>query len=122
MPVLVALIGVVLAGMGAVCLVAPDRFRRLLSVWKRRLWINVGILLRLLIGIVLIAGARQTGLPTFIMVLGIVTLVAALITPLLGYDRLFAFADWWAARPNGLVRVWAVLAMALGVAVLYAAL
>jgi hypothetical protein len=118
---LVALVGVVVAGAGIACLVAPARFRRLLSRWTRKRWINAGILLRLAAGLVFLAGAPQTGLPRLVLLLGIVTLAAGLLTPLLGYHRLFAFADWWAARPTSLIRLWALLATGLGLLIVYAA-
>ncbi len=121
MVVLVGLIGLALAVIAGLVLLSPAGSRRLLTLTKQRRWINVAILLRIVIGLVLIAAARQTGLPGFILVLGVIILLSGLLAPLLGYDRLLAFADWWANRPASLIRVWALLALFLGLLLLYSA-
>jgi hypothetical protein len=82
----------------------------------------VAFLLRIVLGLLLVAGAWRTRLPAVVLVLGVITLLSGLLAPLLGYHRLRAFAAWWASRPASLIRIWALLALALGLALLYAAL
>ncbi len=120
--VLVGLAGLGLVVIAVLFLISPDRARGLLTLTKRRWWMNAAFLFRIVVGLVLIAGAPETGLPTLVLVLGVISLLSGLLAPLLGYDRLLAFVDWWAARPAGLIRVWALLALALGLVLLYAAI
>lgn len=118
---LVVVVGLALAGLGAVSAVVPRQFHRLLFLVKQKRWLNVAMLVRLLIGVVMIAAAPATRLPRFVLVAGIITLLSGLIAPLLGHDRLIRMAEWWATRPDGLVRLWGILALALGLLIVYAA-
>ncbi len=120
--VLVGLAGLGLVVIAVLCLVSPSRARGLLAVTRRRRWMNAAFLFRMVVGLVLIAAARETGLPTLVFVLGVVSLLSGLLAPLLGYGRLLAFVDWWATCPAGLIRLWAVFALVLGLVLLYAAL
>jgi hypothetical protein len=118
---LVAVVGVALAGLGAVSAVVPTQFRRLLQVVKRKRWLNLAMLLRILIGVLMIAASPGARLPRFLLVVGVVTLLSGLLSPLLGHDRLIRMAEWWARRPAGLIRLWGLLALVLGMLVVYAA-
>ncbi len=121
MAVLVGLLGLGLVVIAALFLVSPDHARGLLNLTRRRRWMNAAFLFRIVVGLVLIAAARQTGLPGPIFVLGVISLLSGLLAPLLGYHRLVGWVDWWASRPAGLIRVWALLALGLGFVFLYAA-
>jgi hypothetical protein len=121
MVVLVTILGLALVLLGFACLVAPARFRALLALSTQRRWIAVAILLRLFFGVVLMAAATRTALPNFTFALWSVALASGLVAPLLGYDRLVGFTSWWLARSHLLLRTWAILAIALGGLLLYAA-
>ncbi|MFB3819727.1 MAG: hypothetical protein ACE147_18885 [Candidatus Methylomirabilales bacterium] len=117
----VVLVGLALAGLGAVSAAVPRQFHRLLLLVEQKRWLNLAMLLRLLIGVVMLAAAPGTRLPRFVLAAGIVTLLSGLLSPLLGHDRLVRMAAWWARRPDGLVRLWGLLAFALGLLIVYAA-
>jgi len=117
----VALAGLALAGLGAVSAAVPRQFHRLLFLAKQRRWLNLGMLLRILVGVLMIAAAPAARLPRFVLVVGILTLLSGLLSPLLGHDRLLRMAEWWARRPDRLVRLWGLVALALGILMVYAA-
>ena len=72
-------------------------------------------------GIICVLGANQTRWPTFILVVGIVLIVAGVLLPFIGMERIERFANFWLQLPDGVIRVWAVMAMAFGAVLVWAA-
>ncbi len=66
------------------------------------------------IGVVLILAASRSRTPRLLRVVGGVVLLAGLMTPVVGVERVRAILDWEAAQGTGLIRAGAVLAVALG--------
>jgi hypothetical protein len=58
--------------------------------------------------------------PTTIRILGVVIIVAGLITPLLGVERARMIVEWWATQGSGFMRAWAGFALAFGLFLAYA--
>ena len=69
---------------------------------------------RIGIGLVLMLAAPGSRAPKTLRALGAIVFVAGLATPLFGVDRARAVADWAATQGTGLLRVGAVMALALG--------
>jgi len=76
--------------------------------------------LRLLLGVALIFSAPESRAPSLLAVLGVVTIVAGLVTPLFGLRRFAALLRWWSERPPALVRAWCVLVLLLGAGLVWA--
>ena len=76
----------------------------------------------LALGVLLLAAASSTRFPWAIGALGVLSLAAAVSLPLLGYERLREFVDWWMARPQGFVRGWSLAACGFGAFLVWAAL
>ena len=112
----VAVIGIVFIGFGILGIASPATLIRLTSaVVQSRVGIYAAAALRLAFGIVLIAAASASHFPQTLLVLGVITIVAAILVPFIGIKRLRALVDWWIARPPGLIRAWAAIAVALGI-------
>jgi len=75
---------------------------------------------RVVFGVILVLVAPSSRAPRVLRLLGLIMLVAGLTTPFFGLDRARAMLDWWSARGPAFMRVWAGLAVALGVFVVYA--
>jgi hypothetical protein len=70
--------------------------------------------LRVVIGLVLMLVAPVSRAPRTLRVIGAVVLVAGFVTPLVGVERTRAILDWELTQGTALVRVVAVLVLALG--------
>jgi hypothetical protein len=70
--------------------------------------------IRVAIAIVLIMVAPHSRSPRLLRALGAVVLVAGLVTPLFGVERTRAILEWESTQGTALIRVGAVLALALG--------
>src|SRR5438876_555530 len=70
--------------------------------------------LRIVIGLVLVLVAPISRAPRGLRALGVIVVLAGLATPLFGVERTRAVLDWEAEQGTALVRLGAVLALALG--------
>jgi hypothetical protein len=116
----VALFGITIILLGVLGLIRPgDLMRLVLGTWQSRKGFYFSIGIRVVFGIVLLLAASQSRFPEVFRVLGIISLVAAMAAPFLGFDRLQRFVQKWAKRSPGLIRGWSVMAAAFGVFLLY---
>jgi hypothetical protein len=105
---------------GLVGVVTPDS----LMVVGRHMATPVGLYvvaaLRVGIGLVLIVVAPISRVPRTLRWLGAFVLVAGLATPFFGLERTRATLDWIATQGTALIRVGAVLAVAIGACIAFA--
>jgi len=117
----VVVLGLLIAGVGAIALFAPTRLLAIARwfVTPRGLYAAIGI--RLLVGSLLVTAAPSLRWPGASRVLGILIVAAGLLTPVIGLERSRAFLQWWSARGSGLHRLWGAGALGLGLALVLAA-
>jgi hypothetical protein len=120
--VAVMMIGVAVAGLGLVGLVAPAQLLDLGRSLLTETGLYVVAAVRVAFGLLLLFAARLSRMPRTLRVLGIVIIVAGLTTPLFGVERSIAMFNWLSAQAPALVRVMATFAIAFGTLVVYATL
>ena len=121
MTALVAIFGVLIAALGAAGVVSPRVLIGLVdSVWRGPRGIYGVATVRLVLGVVLVVAAPDCRFPEIVRILGILSLVSAVVLPLLGRERLRTMIDWWISRPGGFIRAWSLVAVAFGVFLGYA--
>jgi len=119
----VALFGIAIILLGVLGLARPGNLIRLvLGAWqsKKGFYFSIGI--RVVFGIVLLLVASQSRFPDAFRVLGIISLVAAMAAPFLGFVRLQRFVQKWTKRSPGFIRGGSVMVVTLGVFLLYGSL
>lgn len=100
--------------MGAWGLFAPGSIFAFISGWSSKSGFWLAVLLRLCFGLSLWFAAPDTRLPTSLGVLGAVVVLSAASLPLVGYDRFERVLRWWTARSPFVMRLWSLLATAIG--------
>jgi hypothetical protein len=112
--VVVTLVGAVVVVFGLIGMAQPQRLMAWVkSAWLLdRLWLPVGI--RLVLGAVLIHAAPDCRLPQAVRVIGVISIISAIVILLAGSQRVSAFADWWARQPPTFVRYWCLAATLFG--------
>jgi hypothetical protein len=112
-------IGVVLVLIGAISFAAPG----LLLALGRSVITPTGLYaiaaLRIVIGLGFVFAAPVSRTPRLIRVLGVIVIIAGLSTPWFGVTRARAVMDWWASAGPLLMRVDAVVGIAIGGFLLY---
>ncbi len=121
MTIAIATIGLLVFALGVVGLVQPASLLGLVErPWRSRAGLYGAIAFRAAFGILLVTAASGTHFPRTLGALGLLSLVSAALIPLLGFDRMRRFIDWWLARPPGGVRIWSCVACAFGGFLVYA--
>lgn len=120
MKTLAFLIGLIIIAVGAVGILAPSGL-----VWLAQHSVTPGMLyfiaaFRVAFGLLLISVASASRAPKALRVFAFIPLVAGIATPFVGVERAPAMIEWWLQQGSGLVRLLAVLLLALGGFVAYA--
>lgn len=113
-------IGLFVAAIGMVGIVAPHSLQAIARYSVTPLGLYVAAAVRVAFGVVLIRAAPASRAPKALRVLGFIALVGGLITPFIGVDRARAISDWWSAQGPVLIRLWPALAFVFGVFIAYA--
>jgi hypothetical protein len=121
MTVLVVIFGALIAALGAAGVASPRVLIGFVdSAWRSPRGIYGIVAARLVLGVVLVVAAPDCRFPEIVRVLGILSLVSAVLLPLLGRERLRPMIEWWISRPGGFIRAWSLVAVAFGIFVGYA--
>ena len=121
MTVIVAVFGVLVALLGLVGLVQPERFRSMFTAMDSQTRFIIAIALRLAMGGVLWWLADELRHPHVMRVLAAIAIFAAVMLLIMGRERLDRLIGWWLSRSDGLLRVSALFAAAFGVFLVYVA-
>ena len=123
MTLLVAFFGAITLALGALGVARPATMMKLVDrPWQSRNAIAFASLSRLVLGALLIVAADETRFPGVITSLGVLSIAGAVAIPMLGFELMRRFVDWWLARPQAFIRAWGLLAGAFGGFLIYAAL
>jgi len=95
-------------------LAAPRSIGEFVRSWSTigGMWLAVG--LRLAFATVLWFAAPLSRTEMVLQVLAGLVLLSAAVLAIFGFPRFKKFIDWWIGLPNGLVRVWCIVAIVLG--------
>ena len=108
-----------IAAFGVIVLVKPalaHDFTRLLAD-KTGMWVATAI--RAVLGLGLLAAASDSKAPILLKILGLLILIVAIVTPILGLDRHRRMIDWWLARSRTVEMFWGAAAFVFGVGLNY---
>ena len=117
---LVRFIALFVVAVGVFGLVAPRGLVTAVGALVTPLGLYAVAALRVLFGIGLLLAAPPSRAPRVLRVLGIVILVAGIITPFFGVERSRAIVDWWSTQGTAFMRVLGGLAVVFGAFVMYA--
>ena len=111
---------VLVAALGVMGLVSPSKLLRLEEYSRKPPARYITSAVRLLVGVALFFAAPQSRAAGVLSTLGIFIFVAGVITLFFGPERFPRLVDWWSAHGPAVARLWAALALALGVFLAYA--
>jgi len=116
---IVSVVSIFVAGMGVLGLASPTRMISFVSRWQSKTGLWVAFIIRLAFGISLWLVAPTSRAPVVLQVLAVVSVVSALVLPLLGVSRFKSFLSWWSSQSPAFMRVWLAVAVVLGVFILW---
>ena len=113
-------LGLALAVLGLVGVVSPFTLLSFGRSIQTTTALYVIAALRVVFGIVLYAAASGSRLPRVLRAIGIVVVVAGVLTPFFGVQRSEAVLGWLSGHGPMYIRAWAAVAAALGLFVVFA--
>jgi hypothetical protein len=116
---IVSVVSIFVAGMGVLGLASPARMVSFVSRWQSKTGLWVAFIVRLAFGISLWLVAPASRAPVVLQVLAVVSVVSALVLPLVGVSRFKSMLSWWSSQSPGFMRVWLAVAVVVGVFVLW---
>jgi len=119
--ILIRIVGIVFIFAGVVYLLKPDVMKRIMEFFKQGKRIYLAGLIRLVLAIIFLLGASECKKPWVIIAFGILFIIGGLLIFILGLEKLKRWIEWWQKQSNLLLRVLAVIALALGAIIIYSA-
>ena len=118
-PVLALVVGVLLVIQGLLGILAPDAFIGVVRLFQSPSMIYVAAVLRIAIGIVLLCAVTESRLPMFLRIFGVLVVIGGVLIPFIGVQFAHIILALW-SRGFALVRLFALVSLALGLLTLYA--
>lgn len=118
--IIVLLLSLFVAGMGLLSIFAPRRANHIARMFSGRSGLYVATAIRLVLGAALLFLANTSRAPIALRILGVIILIVGIVVLLLGLERHRRLIDWWLSMGTGIQRAWGVVALALGVFLIYA--
>jgi len=107
------------AVLGAIGVVSPGALLRIARHFQTPSGLYAAAALRIILGSALLLAAPTSRAPRAIRAIGVIILVAGLITPFFGLDRFRGILEWWSAQGPIFMRVWAGVALTFGCIMAY---
>lgn len=111
------------AAIGGACLwglIVPRQLTKFVrTYWQRKSSMPVAVIARLILGSLLIAAAPDTRYPLAFQVIGWVAIVAAMLLPIFGKQRVGRIIAWLDERPKTLMRLWLIFGLAFAAFIIF---
>ena len=120
MSVIVAVSGLLIIAMGVLGAISPPRLLALVARFQSQRGLYVLAALRVVIGVALLMAAAGSRAPAFLGILGVVSVIAGVATTFFGVHRFQAILSWWSLRSAVLLRLWCLVVLSLGAALVWA--
>ena len=91
------------------------------AAWQYRAALFVAVMVRFLVGVLLVMAAPHSHFPLAFEILGWLAIVAALLIPVVGRERIGRLLDWWSRRSLPGIRLWSLAGLAFGCFLVYGA-
>jgi hypothetical protein len=118
-PVIALVIGALLIIQGLLGIVVPDAFVEVVRLFQSPPMLYVAAALRIAIGIVLICAVTGSRLPMFLRIFGVLVVIGGVLTPFVGVQFAHTILSLWSSQGPGLVRLFALVSLALGLLTSY---
>jgi len=119
MLILVRLVGIILVAIGIIFFISPKRIKQWMVSCEKGLRPYMMGILRILVGILFLLAAPRSKVAWVIVTVGLLALIGGIAFFVLGLEKVKSMLRWWQGRSLPVLRLIAVLAIAIGVLILY---
>ena len=117
----IRIIGIVFILLAGLYVWKPEFGRTVLEFFEKRKRIYLAGILRFALAVVFLVGASRCRYPKVIIAFGIVFIISGVVIFAVRLEKLKSILRWWGKRSAIMLRILGLLAMIIGVAVLYCA-
>jgi len=117
---LVMIIGLLIAAMGILGIAAPSVPLQVVRSLLTPSALYIVAAVRVCFGLLLVWVAPGSRAPIGLRVLGVLIVIAGVITPFFGVERSRAVLDWWSSQGAAFMRVGMGFAVVFGLVIVYA--
>ena len=105
--------------LGTLGIVSPQTLVELVRRFLTPNGLFLAAVIRILFGMVYVFAAPNSRAPEFVRVIGVISIVAGVMTPLLRAEQHRKILAWWVDRGPFVLGVWSALALVLGLVLAY---
>ena len=121
MKIVIQSVGIIFVFAGAANLLKPEIMKSVMEFFKQGKRLYFAGVIRLVLAIIFLIGARDCNIPWVMIVLGILIMVSGLLIFVIRLEKLKSIIEWWQKRPALLLRSLALAVLAVGAIVIYCA-
>jgi len=121
MNIVIKVIGIIFIVISIAYLLKPDIMKWLMEFFKQGRRMYIAALIRFALAVVFLLAARECSVTWLIAAFGILFFISGLLVFILGTERVRAYINWWQKQSLLLLRLMALIALAFGVLIIYAA-
>ncbi len=121
MDIVIKIVGLVIAAIGIVYIIKPNVMNRMIEFFKKGKRLYIAGPARLAFAVVFLLGARECKYFWVIFAFGILFLITGILVLVLGPKKLTPMLEWWLKQPTLLLRLMALIAVAIGVVIIISA-
>lgn len=116
---IVKLVGILMVAMGAIYMAKPAVMKKYLTYWAAPQKIYTAAVINIAIGIGFLFAASGCSVPWFIVVVGVISIIKGALGFYLGPKKVIAFIENFQKKPVKKLRIFAIIAIVMGAAILY---
>ena len=121
MDIVIKIVGLVIAAVGIVYIIKPNVMNRIIEFLKKGKRLYIAAPVRLALAVVFLVGARECRYSWVIFAFGILFLITGILVLVLGPKKLTPILEWWLKQPTLLLRLMALIAVAIGIVIIISA-
>ncbi len=121
MNTVVKIIGTCFVCIGFGYLLRPEILRGIMAFFRKGVRLYLAAFVRFALAVVFLLAASKCEMPWVITAFAVLFLISGLLIVALGLKRVKGILDWYLEQPIFLLRILAVITMAVGLIIVYAA-
>ena len=121
MAIVVKIIGLLFVAAGMFLVIKPSVAKKMLAYWDEGSRIYGLAILRIVVGVLLIADAKGCNMPWLVMTIGAFPLIGGILILVMGFERSKAILAILKEKPDKLFRTLSIIPLVMGVLLIMAA-
>ena len=121
MDIVIKIIGIVFVFIGIVYLLKPEVMKWLMEFFKKGKRIYLAGLIRLALEVIFLLAARECDIHWIIVTFGVLFLISGILLFMIGPEKFKSMIEWWQKQSALLLRVLALITLAVGAVIIWAA-